>query len=64
MTTRDPLHAAALGPEALETTTPIRSRRTLNDLRELAHYSTVHQHLDAAPPPAPNRHPGAQAGGS
>ena len=45
MATGDPLQAAALGHEALDAAGMIRSRRTTDNLRELAHYA-AHQHLD------------------
>ncbi|MGH3789758.1 MAG: XRE family transcriptional regulator [Pseudonocardiaceae bacterium] len=46
MATGDPLQAAALGHEALDTAGTIRSRLTANELRMLAHYAVAHQHLD------------------
>ncbi|MGH3719032.1 MAG: XRE family transcriptional regulator [Pseudonocardiaceae bacterium] len=46
MATGDPLQAAALGVEALDSAGTIRSRRTLNDLRELNHHAAAHQNLE------------------
>jgi hypothetical protein len=45
MATGDPLQAAAIGHEALDTAGTIRSRRTLDDLRDLACHAAKHQHL-------------------
>ncbi|MGH3718171.1 MAG: XRE family transcriptional regulator [Pseudonocardiaceae bacterium] len=42
----DPLQAAALGHEALDLTSTIRSHLTANRLRMLFHYAAAHQHLD------------------
>ena len=38
--------AAAIGHQALDLAGAIRSRRAIDDLRELARYAAVHQHLD------------------
>ncbi|MGH3772992.1 MAG: XRE family transcriptional regulator [Pseudonocardiaceae bacterium] len=46
MATGDPLQAAALGVEALDSAGTIRSRRTLDDLRELNHHAAAHQNLE------------------
>ena len=46
MATGDPIHAAAIGHEALDAAGTIRSRRASDDLRELARYAATHQHLD------------------
>jgi hypothetical protein len=46
MATGDPVQAAALGHTALEAAGTIRSRRTAEELRELARYAAAHQHLD------------------
>ncbi|MBV9163728.1 MAG: hypothetical protein JO281_19740 [Pseudonocardiales bacterium] len=45
MVTCDPLQTASIGHEALEIAGTIRSRRTTDDLRELARYATAHQQL-------------------
>lgn len=46
MVTGDPLQAAALGHQALDLASAIRSRRATEELHELARYATAHQHLD------------------
>ncbi|MGH3718166.1 MAG: XRE family transcriptional regulator [Pseudonocardiaceae bacterium] len=46
MATGDPLHAATIGAEALDTAGTIRSRYTADELRELSRYAAAHQHLD------------------
>jgi hypothetical protein len=46
MATGDPLQAATIGHEALDAAGTLRSRRTAEQLRELARYATAHQHLD------------------
>ncbi|MGH3885230.1 MAG: XRE family transcriptional regulator, partial [Pseudonocardiaceae bacterium] len=46
MVTGDPLQAAALGHAALDIAGTIRSHRAAEELRELARYAAVHQHLD------------------
>ncbi|HET9257027.1 MAG TPA: XRE family transcriptional regulator [Pseudonocardiaceae bacterium] len=46
MATGDPLQAALLGIDALDTAAATRSRRVADDLRELAHHAAAHQHLD------------------
>ncbi|MGH3770704.1 MAG: XRE family transcriptional regulator [Pseudonocardiaceae bacterium] len=46
MATGDPLQAAAIGHEALDIAGTLRSRRTTDNLRELARYATAHQDLD------------------
>jgi hypothetical protein len=46
MATGDPLQAAALGAAALDSAGTIRSRRTLDDLRELNRHAAAYQHLD------------------
>jgi hypothetical protein len=46
LVTGDPLQAAALGHEALDIAGTIRSHRAAEELRELARYTTAHQHLD------------------
>jgi transcriptional regulator with XRE-family HTH domain len=42
----DPVQAATIGHQALDLAGTIRSRRVADDLRELARYTTAHQHLD------------------
>ncbi|MGQ0719616.1 MAG: helix-turn-helix domain-containing protein [Pseudonocardiales bacterium] len=46
MATGDPLQAATIGTGALDAAGTIRSRRTTDNLRELARYAVTHQHLD------------------
>ncbi len=46
MATGDPLQAASIGHEALDAADTIRSRRVIEELRELARYAAPHQHLD------------------
>ncbi len=46
MATGDPLQAAAIGHAALDAAGPIRSRRVVEELRELARHAAPHQHLD------------------
>ncbi|MGH3976095.1 MAG: XRE family transcriptional regulator [Pseudonocardiaceae bacterium] len=46
MVTGDPLQAAAIGHAALDIAGAIRSRRTAEELCELARYAAAHQHLD------------------
>ncbi|MBV8542080.1 MAG: hypothetical protein JO364_14085 [Pseudonocardiales bacterium] len=46
MATGDPLQAATLGAEALDTAGTVRSRLAADDLRELSRYAVAHQHLD------------------
>ena len=46
MATGDPLQAVALGHEALEAAGNIRSRRAIDDLRELSQYAAAHQDLE------------------
>ncbi|MGH3873489.1 MAG: XRE family transcriptional regulator [Pseudonocardiaceae bacterium] len=46
MATGDPIHAAAIGHAALDAAGTLRSRRVIDDLRELAQYAAIHQHLD------------------
>ncbi|MGH3854822.1 MAG: XRE family transcriptional regulator [Pseudonocardiaceae bacterium] len=45
MVTGDPRHAAALGTTALNAVSTIRSRRALDDLRELNRHATAHQNV-------------------
>jgi transcriptional regulator with XRE-family HTH domain len=45
MATGDPLHAATIGHTALDTA-PLCSRRTAEELRELARHATAHQHIN------------------
>lgn len=45
MVTGDPLHAAAIGHEAVDAAGAIRSRRAAGELRELFRYAAAHQHL-------------------
>lgn len=45
MATGDPLHAATIGHAALDVAGTIHSRRTTEDLRDLAHCAAPHQHL-------------------
>jgi hypothetical protein len=46
MATGDPIHAAAIGHEALDAAGTLRSRGVTDLLRELARYAVEHQHLD------------------
>jgi hypothetical protein len=46
MITGDPLQAAAMGHTALDAAGIVRSRRTAEDLRELAQYAATHQRID------------------
>jgi hypothetical protein len=46
MATGDPIQAATLGHEALDAAGTLRSRRVINELRELARYAAPHQHRD------------------
>ena len=46
MATGDPLQAAAIGHQALDIAGTIRSRRAIEELRELARCAATHQHLD------------------
>ncbi|MGH3809457.1 MAG: XRE family transcriptional regulator [Pseudonocardiaceae bacterium] len=46
MATGDPLQAVAIGHEALDAASMIRSRRAADNLRELSHHAAPHQHLD------------------
>jgi hypothetical protein len=46
MTTGDPLQGTTIGHEALDAAGTLRSRRTADELRELARYATTYQHLD------------------
>ncbi|MGH3831292.1 MAG: XRE family transcriptional regulator, partial [Pseudonocardiaceae bacterium] len=45
MATGDPRHATALGTQALDAVGTIRSRRALDDLRELNQHATAHQNI-------------------
>ncbi|MGH3831012.1 MAG: XRE family transcriptional regulator [Pseudonocardiaceae bacterium] len=45
MVTGDPRHAVALGTQALKAAGTIRSRRTLDDLRELNRHAAAHQNI-------------------
>jgi hypothetical protein len=46
MATGDPIQAVTIGHQALDLAGAIRSRRAVDALRELARYTTAHQHLD------------------
>jgi hypothetical protein len=46
MATGDPLQAATIGHAALDDAGALRSRRVIDELRELAGYAAAHQHLD------------------
>jgi hypothetical protein len=46
MATGDPLQAATIGHQVLDTAGTIHSRRVTDDLRELARYAATHQYLD------------------
>jgi hypothetical protein len=46
MVTGDPLQAATIGHQALDTASTVRSRTAADDLRELARYAAAHQNLD------------------
>jgi hypothetical protein len=46
MVAGDPHQAATIGHEALDIAGTIRSRRTLDDLRELSRYAAAHQNLE------------------
>ena len=45
MATGDPVEAAALGTQALDWAGPLRSRRAVDDLRDLRHLAQPHTHL-------------------
>jgi hypothetical protein len=42
MVTGDPVEAATIGVEAVDTAGTLRSRRAADDLRELARYANLH----------------------
>ena len=46
MATGDPLQAATIGHAALDAAGTVRSRRTAEDLRELAQHAAPHRHID------------------
>ena len=46
MATGDPLQAVTIGHQALDVAGTLRSHRTTDNLRDLAHYAAAHQQLD------------------